>query len=69
MANYSTLTTEEHLQLIAILARPKGEETLLLFMGRMSLYKALQLHNDGTAKYRLSTRVYNQIKEALRTIR
>lgn len=69
MAATETLTDAEHLKLIAILARPKGEEALLLFMGRMSLYKALQLHNDGTPKYRLSPRVYKQIKEALITIR
>ena len=63
------LTTSEHLKLIAILARPKGEEALLLFMGRKSLYKALQVNPDGTPIYRLTTRVCTQIREALRTIR
>ena len=64
-----TLTTEEHLKLIAILARPQGEDSLLYFVGRMSLYKAVQLNPDGSAMYRLSTRVYNKIKEALAIIK
>ena len=65
----SPISEVYHARLIAILARPKGEELLLLFMGRKSLYKALQLHNSGKPVYRLTTRVHSQIREAILNIR
>jgi len=63
------ITDEQHTRLIAILARPKGEELLLLFMGRRYLSKALQLHNSGKPIHRLPQRVLRQIQEALTNIR
>lgn len=64
----SPISEAHHARLIAILARPEGEKLLLLFMGRKSLYKALQLHNSGKPVYRLSTRVQRQIQTALRNL-
>jgi len=65
----SPISDAHHQRLIAILARPKGEEMLLLFMGRKSLYKALQLHTSGKPVHRLTTRVLRQIREAITNIR
>ena len=61
----TTLSNDEHLKLMAILAKQNGEDSLLCFVGKMTLYKAVQVNPDGSPKYRLSVRSYNKIKEAL----
>jgi hypothetical protein len=63
------VTDEQHQKLIAILARPKGEELLLLFLGRKNLRKALQLHNSGKPIHRLTQRVLRQVHEAVTNVR
>lgn len=64
----SHISPQYHQRLIAILARPEGEKVLLLFMGRRSLYRALQLHKNGTPVYHLSDRVHRQIHQAIITL-